>query len=60
MILFNKAICCCNIISVESQDIFEEGAERLESEIDLIKYIKTMRQLKVLTSDKIDEMNMKV
>jgi hypothetical protein len=60
-ILFNSAICCCcKCFSVESQEVFEEGGEKLEDEIDLVKYVKGMRQLRVLTSDKLESMNEKV
>lgn len=37
--------------------IFDEGEERLEQEMDILHYIKGMRTLRVLTSDRIAEMN---
>ena len=36
--------------------MFTEGEERLDEEMDILKFIKAMRTLKVLTSDKLARM----
>ena len=57
-LFFKRKFCDCFLS--DKHKVFEEGEDRLEKEMDLLQYIKGMRTMRVLTSDKLVEMKDKV